>query len=254
MPGPCAERCHSADDNRRLESTALAADHTHGNTEEGERPQMRDCLGFAIAHDAAVCLATALTVTLCTPGCVAPRRTAGQPHGALVGQTVYNKLSIHAERRRTWLGAERLSARLGHVTSGCGQSVVIPVNTPMTVRPVRRGCRLLVSSARQPIRVELTVGASSMDLSRYLLFTTSTTPVSFEGFSEADVEGIRRAEPLPGMSRAGVLAALGLPAPAETPTLAQDTWVYWTADGAALAVQFNADGRVAQTHISAGKR
>ncbi len=78
----------------------------------------------------------------------------------------------------------------------------------------------------------------------YFELITSPEPVGPGGFPARDQEGIKAGKALPGMSRKGVLAALGYPAAHETPSLEQDTYTYWRDRFRRLVVTFNEAGTV----------
>jgi hypothetical protein len=57
-------------------------------------------------------------------------------------------------------------------------------------------------------------------------------------------KGIEEGKAYPGMTREGILTALGYPATHRTPSLDAGTWVYWTNRFGTLAVEFDAKGNV----------
>ncbi len=73
---------------------------------------------------------------------------------------------------------------------------------------------------------------------------TSETPVSLEQFSELDRKGIKAGTVYTGMTKNGVLTALGYPARHRTPSLENSTWVYWRNRFMTMSVNFDADGTV----------
>lgn len=197
-------------------------------------------------------LATYVVLGALLAGCTAPRYSATDRH-TLFGHVVYSKLNIHARWCPGRFGGGRYEARLGNVVSGDAGSVVIPVNTPMTIEPIRRDCMRIAAHGGRAVFLGLGSGGPGMDRAEYLLYLAATTPVSFGGYTDTDLRGIREGRPLAGMSRAGVLAALGLPAPSFTSSLDQDTWAYSAQSGVSLAVQFDESGHVANTQEVTGQ-
>jgi hypothetical protein len=66
---------------------------------------------------------------------------------------------------------------------------------------------------------------------------------SLEGFSEVDRKGIRSGSVLPGMSKRGVMLAIGYPPEHATPSLDSDVWTYWKNRFGKMTVSF-ANGKV----------
>ncbi|MBE0500938.1 MAG: hypothetical protein IBX47_05795, partial [Desulfuromonadales bacterium] len=78
----------------------------------------------------------------------------------------------------------------------------------------------------------------------YIALITSPEPVSFAKLSKGDNKGRTEGKAFVGMSRNGVLAALGYPAVHRTPSLDSSTWVYWGNRFRTVAVHFNEKGEV----------
>ena len=55
----------------------------------------------------------------------------------------------------------------------------------------------------------------------------SKTPVSYTGLSEIDQKGISEGRPYKGMSKTGVMIALGYHCPSKTPSPEANVWYYW---------------------------
>jgi len=62
--------------------------------------------------------------------------------------------------------------------------------------------------------------------------------------SNADQEGIRTGKPRRGMTKQGVIFAMGYPPSHATPSPEQDRWIYWTNRFAKRIVQFSREGKV----------
>ena len=75
-------------------------------------------------------------------------------------------------------------------------------------------------------------------LSDYLDLILSKTPVSYTDLSEIDRKGISEGRPYKGMSKKGVMIALGYPAPHRTASPDADVWYYWKNRYANYAVNF----------------
>jgi len=85
------------------------------------------------------------------------------------------------------------------------------------------------------VKSEFLAGKS---LSEYLDLILSKTPVSYTGLSEIDQKGISEGRPYKGMSKKGVMIALGYPCPHKTPSPDANVWYYWKSRFASYAVNF----------------
>jgi hypothetical protein len=85
---------------------------------------------------------------------------------------------------------------------------------------------------------------AQMPVQQYVKLITSPDPISFDGFTDVDIAGIFEGVAYEGMSREGVLAALGYPAPYRTPSLDSPTWTYWADRSTVVTVTFGRDGKV----------
>ena len=72
-------------------------------------------------------------------------------------------------------------------------------------------------------------------------FVPQCDTLSLNGFSDEDKQGIADGEAFPGMTKKGVLFAMGLPPDQATPNLDQSTWTYWRNKFARKVVKFDGD-------------
>ena len=118
---------------------------------------------------------------------------------------------------------------------------VLPICTPVTVTLVRD----------REIRFQVT---GTNRTNRYVLHRSTALPIEdhvnryFGGacanvaaMSPADQSGIQQGRPMPGMTREGVILAVGYPPEHRTPSLDAPVWTYW---GEAGEVQVQFDGNV----------
>ena len=63
-------------------------------------------------------------------------------------------------------------------------------------------------------------------LTRY--FGTACPRAQLAALDKLDQEGVKQGKALPGMTKQGVVFALGYPPPHVTPSLDADRWIYWT--------------------------
>lgn len=78
----------------------------------------------------------------------------------------------------------------------------------------------------------------------YFNMITSPTPVSYPNLSEVDQEGASAGRAMLGMSKEGVMIALGYPAKSMTPSTDLNTWTYSRNRFRQLTVTFSNDGKV----------
>ncbi|MEN8126644.1 MAG: hypothetical protein ABFR90_02445 [Planctomycetota bacterium] len=105
---------------------------------------------------------------------------------------------------------------------------VLPYGSPVKVKPWKSGYSLIDPKSGKTINVlSKSKFLNGKSLSEYLDLILSTTPVSYGGLSEVDRKGISEGRPYEGMTKKGVMIALGYPCPHDTPSPDFDTWKYW---------------------------
>jgi hypothetical protein len=152
------------------------------------------------------------------------------------GDVVYNKVNIHVDRAR----ATKASYANYTETKDWG---MIPINTKMTVGKWRSGFTLTVEKTGEVIHYEYNRRRMKMTVAVYLDKITSPEPVKLK-LSKIDTKGVKNGTALPGMTKAGIMAALGYPATHRTPNLDVNKWVYWINRFRTRAVNFNDKGIV----------
>ncbi|MGD8280688.1 MAG: hypothetical protein PVF69_06005 [Gemmatimonadota bacterium] len=115
---------------------------------------------------------------------------------------------------------------------------VVPMCTPVKLIAAR-GRRIVFDALGQ--RYRYTIHRSSrIPLMTHLNRTFASPCPDISTMSAIDQQGIRTATPLVGMSKQGVVFALGYPPDHKTPTLDQSPWTYWGLRGE-VQVHFNGD-------------
>ncbi|MCX5638587.1 MAG: hypothetical protein NTX52_12990, partial [Planctomycetota bacterium] len=120
----------------------------------------------------------------------------------------------------------------------------VPYNTKIQVRALSGKKFEFVTNNRVVIIWEFDPAKMQMSGSEYIKLITSPTSVSYEGLSEVDRNGIEAGKALPGMSKQGVMIALGYPAKHKTPSLESNHWTYWTGRYGQITVDFDESGKV----------
>jgi hypothetical protein len=122
----------------------------------------------------------------------------------------------------------------------------LPYNTKVEVKNWKRGYR--ITAVDSGIVILFDYKSKNMDGMRgsdYLDLILSPEPVSYTGLSAVDEQGIQQGKAMVGMTKQGVMIALGYPAKHRTPSLDENTWAYWKGRlGDPRLVQFDGSGKV----------
>lgn len=119
----------------------------------------------------------------------------------------------------------------------------VPYNTRLQAHPSGDRIRFVTDEGLAVI-YEISPRGMGMSARQYVDLITSPTPVSYEGLSDVDREGIQAGKAMVGMTRQGVMIALGYPAKHYTPSLKQNRWFYWKGRRNKYAVEFDDSGKV----------
>jgi hypothetical protein len=161
---------------------------------------------------------------------------------------VYLKNNIHVQKKLSRKGVAVYNASYANYTSPGGGHIIIPVNTPVTVREPWRaeGREILLTTQADGKDIHLAFNARNMRMQRneYIRLITSPNRISLEGLSEIDRQGIAEGKPYEGMTKEGIRIALGYPAVHRTPSLDVNTWVYWKNRWTTMVIQFDPNGNV----------
>jgi hypothetical protein len=188
-----------------------------------------------------------------TPDANSPKET-GTVHG-----TVYSRYNLHYYVR----GINTRSLRMAPHPIGTGRALrrvciasyanftdcpghsFVPYNTRFRIGRYRNGFSLALVGTRLQIYFEYDrVNMQGISEKEYLRTITSPTPVKYEGLNAKDEEGVTVGKALVGMTRQGVMVALGYPAKRATPSLDSNIWRYWKGRGDSFTVNFSRDGLV----------
>ncbi len=106
---------------------------------------------------------------------------------------------------------------------------LLPANSKVRVKDVtKKGFKMTVPGG-DTIQVDYNKDWGLKPIDQILpdLFSEKETSAGIAKLKELDRKGVRSGRALVGMTKAGVIAALGLPAAHRTPSIDADTWVYW---------------------------
>lgn len=163
----------------------------------------------------------------------------GAVQAASPGPTKYLKNNIHAYDN----GRDIKASYANWTDAGTGH-LIIPVNTPIEIKKWRKGFCFITKDTGKMVYFEFHKKRMGMSVEDYIGLITSTEPVSLSSFSEKDLEGISDGKAHVGMTKTGVMTALGYPAAHRTPSLVGNTWIYWKNRFKTLAVEFDRNGIV----------
>lgn len=155
----------------------------------------------------------------------------------------YTKFNIHTQTKD---GILHKASYANYTNPGTGH-VVIPAGSEILVTDKsRKSFTFTFDNGNKKGIYEFHQPRMGMSLDEYLDKISSVEPTSLSGLSELDRKGISEGKAIVGMTRYGVMVALGYPATHRTPSLDASTWVYWTNRFGTIAVEFDDDGKVAR--------
>lgn len=156
------------------------------------------------------------------------------------GQVVYNKYNIH-----TYDNGRDIRASYANWTDPGKGHGIVPPNTPLVIGKWRSGFTMETQThPKKEIYFLYDDGRMRMTVADYIKAITSPAPISLEALTPLDLEGVKAGKALVGMTRQGVLTALGYPAQHRTPTLQSKEWTYWKNRFRTLVVVFDDKGVV----------
>lgn len=156
-------------------------------------------------------------------------------------QDLYLKYNVHTQVDR----ANVLKGSYANYTNPGDGHTIIPAGTKINItEKSRRGFYFTHDVSSQTAYVEYHEPRMGMSVDAYIELITSNSPVSLSTFSATDQKGIKEGRAIVGMSREGVMTALGYPATHRTPSPEASRWIYWQNRFRTLAVDFGANGKV----------
>jgi len=162
-----------------------------------------------------------------------------QPNGMISENIKYSKYNIHTYTHRP---------TKAHYAGFFESGEFIPAGSklyyPGKGHPWRKGFWFNVVNTGQEVFFEFYSSRMRMTELEYYHLITSDTPVHLESFSEIDRKGIMEGKVYTGMSKEGVLTALGYPPRHKTPFLENNTWVYYRNRAVTISIEFDENGIV----------
>ena len=177
-----------------------------------------------------------LLTIIITMGCGSPApktdRTASK-------NPLFLQNNIHAQ-----VGSRDTKASYANWTDPGGGHIIIPVNTPVEFGGYHRGLTIKNLSDGKFIYFEYNSKNMGMSAEQYIRLITSSKKLNLNELSEIDQKGISAGQALAGMSKKGVRIALGYPAAHRTPSLENNSWVYWRNRFRTKVIEFDTEGKV----------
>lgn len=156
------------------------------------------------------------------------------------GMDIYLRYNLHVFERDGRL----LAFYSGWISPGPGHSIV-PYNSRVNIREGGQGMLIRLPDGRT-VDFDWEQRRMNMTLEQYVGMIGSPTPVSYPELSKLDLSGVAKGVAYVGMSKQGVLVALGIPPSHKTPSLEGNVWLYWKNRHRKLAVEFDSYGIVAR--------
>jgi hypothetical protein len=178
-----------------------------------------------------------LAIAVCC-SCEGSGSTAGGSKGS---PAHYSRYNIHYYAKK-----DANVASYANYTD-CPGHGMLPYNTQFKVESVRSGgFKLIALDTGMKIVFEYRApNMGGMGVREYIDLIMSPVPVSYPDLTAQDQQGIQAGRAMAGMTKQGVMIALGYPAKHRTPSTDLNAWVYWKGRFNTLVVNFGEDGKVA---------
>jgi len=115
--------------------------------------------------------------------------------------------------------------------------ILLPAGSKVTVGKSRHGFSLTTDDGKEIIfeyRRSLPVPAKD-----YIAKITSSKPFNIGAFNNTDRKGIKAGKAYKGMSKKGIIAALGYPPVHKVLSLEDNTWTYWKDRYRTMVIEFS---------------
>ena len=157
----------------------------------------------------------------------------------IIEEPVYLKINIHYQNN----GKDSKASYANYTRPGAGH-IILPVNSPVQIKKWGKGFIIVDAASGTEIFFEYNETRMQMSIEDYLSHITSASPVDLNKLSDKDRKGVKDGIASIGMTKDGVMMALGYPATHKTPSPESNQWIYWANRFKTIAVTFNDDGIV----------
>jgi len=155
----------------------------------------------------------------------------------------YTKYNIHTQSKDAKISK---ASYANYTNPGQGHEIVPAGSEILITDKSRKSFTFTYNNGSKKVIYEFHKKRMGMSLDEYLDKITSAEPTSHTGLSKEDKKGIAEGKAYKGMSREGVLVALGYPATHRTPSLDSTSWTYWTNRFGTIVVVFDTQGLVSE--------
>jgi hypothetical protein len=152
---------------------------------------------------------------------------------------MYTRYNIHVETQERVNGAPVYVASYANYIYPPSGLLLLPPNTRVLLLSKRKPYLIEVLDKNIRVNFEFHANRMGMDFEHYLKKITSPKPVDLKGLTGLDRQGVEQGRALKGMSKRGVMTALGYPASHRTPSLESNSWTYWKDRYRTFRVQFD---------------
>ncbi len=156
----------------------------------------------------------------------------------------YLRYNVHVQDQMDRRGEHVYKASYSGWVDALPPVFLLSAGSEVVIGPLRNGFTLRGKNDARVINFEYQEKYMGISAEEYIDRITSPTPVSLAGLSQVDLEGVKTGKALVGMSKQGVLTALGLPPTHKTPSLDDNSWTYWKDKYRTLVVEFDGTGTV----------
>jgi hypothetical protein len=162
------------------------------------------------------------------------------PSAFAADEVRYTRYNVHGQSK----DGKTTKASYANFTNPGAGHVIVPAGTKILLTAKSsRSFTFTYDQNSKKVVFEYHQPRMGMSVDEYLDRITSLEPTSVDALSELDRKGVAEGRALFGMTREGVMTALGYPATHRTPSLDADTWVYWGNRFTTLAVEFDDAGK-----------
>lgn len=154
---------------------------------------------------------------------------------------VFLKVNIHYQDN----GKDCKASYANYTNPGQGHKI-LSVNTPVQIKKWKKGFIIVDTKANTDILFEYNEPRMQMSVEEYLNKITSASEIDLDKLSDADRKGVKDGLASVGMTKDGVMMALGYPATHKTPSPDSNRWIYWTNRFGTIAISFDGNGIVTE--------
>jgi len=159
---------------------------------------------------------------------------------------LYTRYNLHVETQERNSGAPVYVASYANYIYPPSGLLLLPPNTRILVAQEHKPYRIEILDKNIQVVFEYHPGRMKMDFDQYIKKIASPKPVDLKGLTALDKKGVEEGRALIGMTKRGVMTALGYPAAHRTPSLESNLWTYWKDRYRTFRVQFGTNGKVVE--------